>query len=191
MSQKRSANRPPRWSAHARGVAAATLSAFLLAGCGETPEQMLASAKTYIENKDFDAASIQLKNALQANGNMAEARFLLGRINARQGNVAGAVKEFQRAQELGYARDEVARELAPALLKAGELDKLLTEYADPRIDDPAVRAVVLVALGDAHLMKRDVDKAHSAYERAFAANPDEHGARLGLARTTLIKGGAT
>ncbi|MBP7614769.1 MAG: XrtA/PEP-CTERM system TPR-repeat protein PrsT [Thauera sp.] len=191
MSQNRSANRPPRWSAHARGVAAATLSAFLLAGCGETPEQMLASAKTYIENKDFDAASIQLKNALQANGNMAEARFLLGRINARQGNVAGAVKEFQRAQELGYARDEVARELAPALLKAGELDKLLTEYADPRIDDPAVRAVVLVALGDAHLMKRDVDKAHSAYERAFAANPDEHGARLGLARTTLIKGDAT
>lgn len=188
MSQYCSARRRPRWSAHARGVAAATLSVFLLAGCGETPEEMLASAKTYIEKKEFDTASIQLKNALQANANLAEARFLLGRVNARQGNVAGAVKEFQRAAELGYPRDQVAPELAPALVRAGEFDKLFAEFSDPRIGDPEALATVLVALGDAYLMKRDVDKAHASYQQALAAHANEHQASLGLARTTAIKG---
>lgn len=188
MSQHRFVHRRQRWSAHARGVAAAALSALLLVGCGETPEEMLASAKTYIEKKDLDAASIQLKNALQANANMAEARFLLGRVNARQGNVAGAVKEFQRAAELGHPRDEVARELAPVLVRAGELDKLFAEFSDPRVTDPKVLAIVLTALGDAHLIKREVDKAHASYQQALAANADEHEATLGLARTTAIKG---
>ncbi|WP_297365376.1 XrtA/PEP-CTERM system TPR-repeat protein PrsT [Thauera sp.] len=188
MSQHRFVHRRQRWSAHARGVAAAALSALLLVGCGETPEEMLASAKTYIEKKDLDAASIQLKNALQANANMAEARFLLGRVNARQGNVAGAVKEFQRAAELGHPRDEVAREFAPVLVRAGELDKLFAEFSDPRVTDPKVLAIVLTALGDAHLMKREVDKAHASYQQALAANADEHEASLGLARTTAIKG---
>lgn len=190
MSQHRTARRRPRWSSRVRGVAVAAVSALLLAGCGETPEEMLASAKTYIEKNDFDAASIQLKNALQADGNLAEARFLLGRINARQGNVAGAVKEFQRAGEFGHPRDEVARELAPALLKAGELDKLFAEYGDPRVGDPVALAAVLVALGDAHMIRREVDKAHAAYQQALAASPDEHGARMGLARTNALKGEA-
>lgn len=187
MSQSRT--RHSRWSGRAvSGVAAAALSAFLLVGCGETPEEMLASAKTYIERNDFDAASIQLKNALQKNGNIAEARFLLGRVNARQGNIGGAVKELQRAAELGYSRDEVARELAPALVKGGEFDKLFAEFGDPRVSDPKVLATVLVALGDAYLMKRDVVRAHATYQQALAADADAHAARLGLARTSAIKG---
>ena len=88
MSQART--RHSRWSGRAAsGVAAAALSVLLLAGCSETPEEMLVSAKAFIEKQDLDAASIQLKNALQQNGSLAEARFLLGRINMRQGNVAG------------------------------------------------------------------------------------------------------
>ena len=178
-----------RWSGRAAsGIAAAALSALLLAGCGETPEEMVVSAKSFIEKQDFDAASIQLKNALQANANIAEARLLLGRINLRQGNVPGAVKEFQRAIELGYPRDEVAPELARALLEAGELDKLFAEFADPRLAEPKALSAVLAALGQGHLLKREADKAHLAFERALAANADEHQARLGLARTSAIKG---
>ena len=135
---------------------------------------MLVSAKAFIEKKDLDAASIQLKNALQQNGSLAEARFLLGRINMRQGNVAGAVKELQRALELGHPRDVVAVELAPALVAAGELDKLFAEFGDPRVSEPKARAAVLAALGDAHLLRRDIDKARASYLESIAAAPDGH-----------------
>ena len=94
MSQKLNAFRPLGWSARARGVALAALTAALLAGCGQSPEQMLASAKSYMEKQDLSAASIQLKNALQENGNLAEARFLLGSIHVKQGDAVGAVKEL-------------------------------------------------------------------------------------------------
>ncbi|HMU16047.1 MAG TPA: PEP-CTERM system TPR-repeat protein PrsT, partial [Thauera aminoaromatica] len=117
MSENRTVRHHPRWSRPIRGIAVAAFSALVLVGCGETPEQMLASAKSFLEKQDFDAAGIQLKNALQENANLAEARFLLGRVNLRQGTVAGAVKELERALELGYPRDAVAAELAPALVR--------------------------------------------------------------------------
>lgn len=187
MSQVRS--RRSRWSGRAAsGVAAAALSVMLLAGCSETPEEMVVSAKAFIEKQDLDAASIQLKNALQQNGNLAEARFLLGRINLRQGNVAGGVKELQRALELGHPRDVVAVELAPALVAAGEVDKLFAEFGDPRVSEPKARAAVLASLGDAHMTRREIDKARASYLEAIAAAPDEPWSRIGLARTTAVKG---
>ncbi len=188
MSENRTVRHHARWSRPIRGIAVAALSALVLVGCGETPEQMLASAKSFLEKQDFDAAGIQLKNALQENANLAEARFLLGRVNLRQGNVAGAVKELERALELGYPRDAVAAELAPALVRAGEFDRLLAEFGDPRVSAPAAIAIVHAALGDAYLARRDIDKAQAAYLEALAANADEHGARVGFARTAAIKG---
>ena len=188
MSRKRNGLRPLRWSARARGVAVAALSAALLAGCGQSPEEMLASAKSYIEKQDLNAASIQLKNALQENGNLAEARFLLGSIHVRQGDAVGAVKELQRARELGYPPEPIAPLLARALLSAGEFDTLLKDFAETRVTDPRDQAVILAVLGDANLAKRDADKARAAYLDAIASDPDQAEARIGLARTHMVKG---
>lgn len=187
MSQKLSAFHPSSWSMRARGVAVAALTAALLAGCGQSPEEMLASARSYMEKQDLSAASIQLKNALQENGNLAEARFLLGSIHVKQGDAVGAVKELQRARELGYPQEQVAPLLARALLGAGELDKLLEEFADTRVADKAAQATIFAALGDANLSKREVDKARAAYLDALASNPDQVDARIGLARTHMIR----
>ena len=107
MSQKLNAFRRARWSGRAHGVAVAALSAALLAGCGQSPEEMLASAKSYLEKQDLGAASIQLKNALQENGNLAEARFLLGSIHVTQGDAAGAAAALEavgRTEETVHER---------------------------------------------------------------------------------------
>ena len=150
------------WSRRKSGLAATLLSALLLSGCGESPEQMLDSAKGYLAKDDLNAASIQLKNALQENGNLAEARFLLGSIHVRQGDAAGAVKELQRARDLGYPQEQVAPLLARALLAAGEIDTLLKDFGETRVAAPRDQAVILAALGDANLAKRDADKARAA-----------------------------
>lgn len=190
MSQKHNARRPQRWPGRAHGLAATALSAFLLVGCGQSPEQMLDSAKGYIAKQDLNAASIQLKNALQENGSLTEARFLLGRIQLEQGELASAVKELTRASELGYPRDEVAPLLARALARAGEFDQLLKDFGDVRLGDAQSQSVILASLADAHLSKGDVDRAQAKYVEALAADPAEAHARVGLARTHLFKGDA-
>lgn len=187
MSRKLKAIRPSGWSVRGRGIAVAALSAALLAGCAQSPEDMLTSAKSYLEKQDLSAASIQLKNALQENGNLAEARFLLGSIHVRQGDAVAAVKELQRARDLGYPQEQVAPLLARALFGAGELDKLLADFSDTRLTDGRGQAAVLAALGDAHLARRDVDKARAAYVDALAADAGQTEARIGLARTHILK----
>jgi Tfp pilus assembly protein PilF len=51
-----------------------------ICGCGggEDPAALMASAKQYLQRRDFSASIIQLKNVLQKNPDNGEARHLLG-----------------------------------------------------------------------------------------------------------------
>src|SRR3712207_677150 len=97
-----------RLSAGARRVAVAAFAAAVIAGCGggSTPEAMLASGKDYLAKNDRSAAIIQLKNALQQNPKLAEARFLLGKTLLDTGDIPGGEKELRKALELNYPAEE-------------------------------------------------------------------------------------
>lgn len=166
------------------------LAALLLAACGPNPEAMVDSAKSYLAKNDLNAASIQLKNALQERGDLAEARFLLGKVNLQQGNVAGALKELQRAAELGFAEDQVAPFLARALAASGEFDRVLKDYAGKTLGDPAAQVGLLTAVGTAYLGKADLPKAKGAYEQALQIDAEDILARIGLGRAKLFSGDA-
>jgi putative PEP-CTERM system TPR-repeat lipoprotein len=177
-------------SGHARRVLAAGLSALLLAGCTDSPEVMLESAKGYLEKQDLNAAGIQLKNALQENASLAEARFLLGKVNLEQGDLPGAVKEFERALQLGYPREQIVPLLARALVRLGQFDRVLEEFDTATVGDPKAQAVLLTAVGDARMGKADPTQAGRHYEAALASDPDNPDARSGLSRARLFSGNA-
>ena len=61
-----------------RNGAAVLIAAVLLAGCSEKPESLVASARELLARNDRAGAMIHLRNALQKNSDLAEARFLLG-----------------------------------------------------------------------------------------------------------------
>src|SRR4030095_765866 len=66
-----------RWSAPA--FAAVLCLALNLSACNrDTPEKFIASGKTYLAKRDYSAAAIQFKNAVQKAPSDAEARYLLG-----------------------------------------------------------------------------------------------------------------
>ena len=174
------------WSKGARGLALSLLSAALLSACGESPEQMIASAKGYLSKNDSSAATIQLKNALQENGNLVEARFLLGRIHLEQGDVPAAVKELQRAFDLGYSKSEVVPLLARARVRAGEFDRVLTDFASVKLDDASAQGRLLGAVADAYLGNGKLTEAINTYQDALALRAEDVEAGIGLARARLF-----
>ncbi|MDO9597790.1 MAG: PEP-CTERM system TPR-repeat protein PrsT [Azoarcus sp.] len=190
MSATRNTPTDAVWTRKVRATATVLVTALLLAGCTDSPEAMVDSAKAYLAKNDINAASIQLKNALQENGNLAEGRFLLGKINLEQGNVPGAVKELQRAAELGYPADQVTPLLASALVRSAEFDRVLKDYGDTTLGDPVAQGQLLSAIGDARFAKADVAGARSAFEAALAVSPDNGLARVGLGRAKLFSGDA-
>lgn len=106
------------------------LTALVLSACGaDSPETMLASAKDYLAKNDNKAAVIQLKNALQNNPDLAEARFLLGKALLEDGNLTGAEVELRKAADLKYPADQLVPLQARTLLALGQAKKVVDDLA--------------------------------------------------------------
>lgn len=169
-------------------TATALSAALVLAGCSESPDKMLDSARSYLAKNDLNAASIQLKNALQQDGSLAEARFLLGSVYLEQGDFAGSVRELRRAADLGYAEAEVLPPLAQALVMSGEFEQVIRDFGERNLDDRSAQARILVAVGDAHRALGQVDQAEAAFRNAIDADGGNVSAWVGLGRSKLVTG---
>jgi putative PEP-CTERM system TPR-repeat lipoprotein len=159
----------------------------MLAACSDSPEEMITSARSYIAQNNYSAATIQLKNALQKDARNAEGRFLLGWIFHEQENYPAAALELRRALEAGYPRDDTVPLLARSLVRAREYDRLLQDSVGFVLSRPEAQAAVLVSVGDALAATRKPDEARRKYMEALAAHPDNGLARVGLARLDLVR----
>src|SRR5690606_30499216 len=89
----------------------------LVAACGrDDPNAMLGSANDYLAKNDVPAAIIQIKNALQADPNHAEARVMLGQTLLLNRDPVGAETEFRKALDLGVPPERVVPALARSML---------------------------------------------------------------------------
>ena len=165
-------------------TAALLLSLAFAAGCGDSADAMLASAKDYLAKNDHAAATIQLKNALAKNPDSGEARFLLGRALLDSGDAVAAEVELRKAIELKFPADQVTPVLARALLAQGQLKKL-DELAKTPIASPEDLADLKTTIAQSLAMQGKPDAARSAFEEAVAAKSDYAPALLGLARLKL------
>jgi cellulose synthase operon protein C len=164
------------------------LCALLVAGCGdENPQRRLTSAKEYLQNKDTKAAVIEIKNALQANPDLSEGRYLLGTALLQEGNFVAAEVEFRKALAAGFPADVVVPELARSLLLMGQGKKLIEEFGGKRIGQPAADASLQTTLAAAYSAVDKPDLALNALNAALALNPEYAPALLASAR---LKAGA-
>jgi putative PEP-CTERM system TPR-repeat lipoprotein len=163
-------------------------TALFVGGCTETPEGLLASAKGYLEKNDRKAAVIQLKNALQKNPDLAEARFLLGKSLLESGDLLAAEKELRRALELKYPAEQVVPPLARTLVAIGQFEKPAVEFGRLQFASADANAELQSAIGDGQLALGRNDAAQRAYTAALSVKSGHVPALLGLAKVRLGAG---
>jgi len=167
-------------------IAAAVCFACALAACDRADTaSYVTSAKSYMEKSDYNAAIIQLKNALVKSPSSGEARFLLATALYHTGDAVGAETEARKAIELKYAPDEAYPLLARALLRQGDFRKVVSELGSRTLDTPAARADLGTSLGIAYLSLGNPKSARAAIDDALAANPKDARARAVLARIAV------
>lgn len=164
-------------------------TAFVLTGCfKDSPEKLVASAKDYFARGEYDAAVIQLKNALQEAPGNGEARLLLGRALLETRDPVSAEKELRRALEFKQPAEAVLPLLARALMEQGEAAKLVQEFSAHRLNDTDADAVFRARLGDAFVRLGRRQEAGNAYAAVLSAKPGFTPARMGQARLAALEG---
>jgi putative PEP-CTERM system TPR-repeat lipoprotein len=163
----------------------AVAAALLLAGCGDSPEALLSSAKDYMAKSDYKAATIQIKNVLQKQPDSGEARRLLGLALLAGGDASAAEIELSKARDLKQPPDQVLPKLAQALLMQGKNKKVIEDFADTQLSSPDAISELQTALASAYSAERNQAASARALEKALAADPQNQGALLLQARSKL------
>lgn len=142
-----------------------------LAGCkGDKSEDFIASGRAFLDKRDYPAAVIQLKNAVQNDTGSGEARYWLGAALRRAGDAAAAEIELRKAAATGYSPDLVVPELVATLMETGQFDKALVESEKAKVTSPRAQADLLAAQATAHLANNRIDDARRLATEAVAAD---------------------
>lgn len=172
----------------ARAAMSALLVSLLVVGCGgDSPEKMLASAKDYLAKNDTKSAVIQIKNALQANPDSPEARYLLGKALLDGGDRVAAEVELRKALALKYSQDLVVPRLAQAMAGQGQFKKLIEEFGKTALTDPVAKADLQTWLATAYGAQGDQAAFGTALAAALAAQPGYAPALVVQARSKAMQ----
>lgn len=152
----------------------------------------LSNARASLKKGDLKAAQIELRNAVRADPQNAEAHFWLGRVTFDLGDPVAAEREANAARDRGHDPRQTVALLSQALLAQNKFDQLLASLPAPGPDgrDPLLDASVLVSRGYALIGLKRPDEARQAFAQAERLAPDSVGplladARLAFARADL------
>src|SRR5271165_4703542 len=180
-------------------IAMALLAVLLVGatGCKSNPEKAkkkyLESGLSYVDKKQYDAAVIQFKKALQVDPKYSEAHYQLGMTYLRQQS-----QDPQRVKD-AYIELHQAAELDPNNLKArlemgnvqwaGRHFKQAEDQARYVIQRDPNNADAYTLLGTALFAQKDTDGALQAYNKVIELKPNDSGAYLnrGVLYTSMKK----
>ena len=140
-----------------------------VAGCGRSPDDFYLRAQESAKARDASTAVLDLKKALQERPDFAAARRLLGEQYLELGDAGGAIKELQRAIELGQPEKELLPLILRAELDSGNAAKVIERLAMLTADDMTARLWSL--RGDALLDTQDVEGARALWRLRGCLTP--------------------
>ncbi|HZP87197.1 MAG TPA: XrtA/PEP-CTERM system TPR-repeat protein PrsT [Burkholderiales bacterium] len=156
----------------------------ILAACSGRvdPTALVASAKDHMAKQEYGSAVIQLKNALQAEPDNTEARYLLGISSLEQGDYYSASIELSKAKQSGYAGEELRVAVARTMLATGEHTTLIDDFQARKLSNPKLQAELQAIVGAALLAQGRRSEARASFNDALAIDAASPTANLGIAR---------
>lgn len=167
----------------AASLAAAAMLVVLLNACSkQTPEELLVAAQRHLAAHEYASARIELRNVIQATPDNGLAHELLGTTLLRMGDPVSAEPALRKALTLARPPEKVVPELAMALLRQGQAQKVIDEFNGIELHDRGAHAALRASIGHAWLARGDVKAASEDFAAAQVAQPGNAFALLGQAR---------
>jgi chemotaxis protein methyltransferase CheR len=92
------------------------------------PRALTLIARAHADRGDLDLAIAEVQRAIEIDALYHDAYLLLGIIYGRQGQLAGAIKQLERARYLSADSAIISFHLAEAYRQAGRIEKAVQEY---------------------------------------------------------------
>lgn len=145
------------------------LATLVFSACGKQDDAaVLQTAKAALEKGDNKSAVIGFKILLQSKSDSGEVRYLLGKALLAEGNSVAAILEFNKAVALGYSVDNIAPEMARALLQNGEDVKVIELYSVSKLEGRTAAADIKTSLATALLRTGMREQASRTINEALA-----------------------
>jgi cellulose synthase operon protein C len=146
----------------------------------------LSDARQAVKNGDLHAAQINLRNAVRADPQNAEAHYDLGQVSFELGDAVAAEREAEQAQERGFDPHLAVRLLAQSLMAQGKFDALLRKL-QPSGKDASLDATILVFRGYAQIALRQSNAAQTSFAAAEQEAPNAIGPLLAEAQLAVSR----
>ena len=172
-------------------LAAVLVFAALAAGCARNPEarkaDFLSKGNAFFEKKQYAAAVIEYRNAVQVDARFADARLGLARTYERMGDIRLALAEYVRAADLLPADQDVQVRAAGYLLWARRFDEAKTR-AEHVLEKDTRNLQAQVVLANALAGLRNVDQAVAEIEEAIRIDPTRSATYTNLGVLEMTRG---
>lgn len=151
-------------------------------------QEHLNSAQAYYQSGELQAAAISLRNALNANLDNAEARFLLGKIYLELELGAPAEKELKRSSNKITDGRQLNQMIAQAQLLQGKLNEALQTLQSTTKNLEQLSLSETLLLGRIYFELHEWDNANDSYNQALTQAAGETTALIGLGKVAYRKG---
>jgi len=147
----------------------------LLCACGTAQSRKanyIAHGKVYFAAANYDKARVEFSNAVQIDPKDGEARFLLGQVAEKLGDVRGALGQYQAALAADPKQVGARAAMGRLYLYGGLADKAMELVATGLASDPQ-NPQLLTVRGGARAQLGDVPAAIDDATRALQLAPDD------------------
>ena len=153
---------------------------------GTSPEPYLQLALVQVESGDLDQAGIHLRKALEADPELAPARFQLGEVLRRQGRPDEAAEQYRHALRLKPGHAAAHNGLGLILKERQQIEGAL-EHFRLAVRSDFLSAEAHANSGTVFLQQGQVEEATREFHRALQIEPNNPGVyrSLGVARAGL------
>ncbi len=163
----------------------------ILGGCSETEvsdTELYNKAEKYYEESDLYSSIIELKNTLQRNSELYDARILLGTIYLEVGVGESAEKEFRYAQKIGGQSAYLSYQIAQALFAQRKYQEVVDTEALSAGGSGKQNALNYALLAKTYVYLDDVDKARIYLDKALQIDGSSMESKLAEMRVLTLEG---